>query len=309
MPNFPKNQNFKEHADRAVFLHGFNTKVDDWRKYREQCYQDLRNKYKVYITRFDIGKYSESAYVHLKSVDDVEKLKKVNKYRDPKSKEMLARIKLGGTNIIVYPYKKDRNPNSKRSSRTGSVCSTDSSMIGSVSTDVSSTSTARSSICRTRNEDTTTTDASISVADSQWSQYENTEDESEEIELERQITVVERVTNENETSRQIETDESNELILPYLENAANVFDEEKFQADLRLYLPDIFWQLEVRDNYIKILRSVYGDSKEQFLRTVIQYSTELSLLHDQLKHQQRMMQMQQLVQSIMSEGPHYENQV
>jgi len=299
MPTFPKNHNFKEQADRAVFLYGFNTEVSDWRIYREQCYQDLRNKYKVYISRFDIGRYSESAYVHLKNVEDVEKLKKVNNYRDPKSKEMLARIKLGGSNIIVYPYRKDRNPNSKRTSRNSSVCSLDSSIV------IGSTS---SSTHRTRNEDTRCTETSSSVADSQWSSSVTTDDDDEGGSLDRQNTVVERVKNEPSrqiTVKAVENEENNELILPELKKSATIFDENKFQSDLKLYLPDIFWQLDVRETYIKILRTVYGNSKEQFLRTVIQYSTELSYLHDQLKNQQRILQIQQLVQTILSDRSQY----
>lgn len=124
MPTFPQNKNFRERADCAVFLHGFNVNVNNWDTYREQCYQELKNRYKVYISKFDIGRYSESAYVHLKSPHDVQKLRNMDPYEDPKTGEMLSRLKLGGGNIIVYPYCKDRNPNAKvTKERAASVCS------------------------------------------------------------------------------------------------------------------------------------------------------------------------------------------
>lgn len=108
MPQYKSNPNFRENKDCAVFLHGFNTKVPNWDKYREQCYQDLKNRYNVYVKKFDIGKRSESAYVHLKEPAMAERLKSEDKYLDPKTNEHHARIRLAGTQIIVYPYIRDR---------------------------------------------------------------------------------------------------------------------------------------------------------------------------------------------------------
>lgn len=111
MPHFRQDKGFRERPEQAVFLYGFNTnpKHFSWDQYREQCYQDLKNKYKVYITKFDIGRQKEFGYLHLKSKEMADKLKSINNYKDPQTGEMMSRVKLAGTNIVVYPYLKDRN--------------------------------------------------------------------------------------------------------------------------------------------------------------------------------------------------------
>lgn len=110
MPVYKKRENFVPIADRAVFLYGFNKKHKEWEAYREQCYQDLRKHYGVYIVKFDIGKNSDSAYVHLRNKDQADKLKGIGNYSDPKTGEKMSRLRLGGSNIVVYPYIADRNP-------------------------------------------------------------------------------------------------------------------------------------------------------------------------------------------------------
>lgn len=122
MPQHKQSKNFQEDPEAAVFLFGFNKNIGGslrkprhpkekdfaWDQYRERCYQDLKRE-GVYVRRFDIGKRSEFAYVHLGSRDEAEKLKNIGNYVDPISGERMSRLRLGNTNVVVYPYIRDRN--------------------------------------------------------------------------------------------------------------------------------------------------------------------------------------------------------
>jgi len=100
-----KNHDFREDPAKAVFLFGFDTKTKmDWAAYREQCYQDLKRKYDVYIVRFDIGYRKEEAFLHVRTPDQANRLRSINNYRDTKTGEPLSRLRLCNTNIVVYPY-------------------------------------------------------------------------------------------------------------------------------------------------------------------------------------------------------------
>jgi len=110
MPHYRQDRNFHERPDQAVFLYGFKKPNSmTWDNYREACYQDLKNKYKVYIVKFDIGVNNEFAYLHLKTREMAEKLKNYKNYTDPNSGEQMSRLRLCSSNVVVYPYMKDRN--------------------------------------------------------------------------------------------------------------------------------------------------------------------------------------------------------
>merc|ERR1711976_939804 len=80
--------------------------------------------------------------------------------------------------------------------------------------------------------------------------------------------------------------------------------EKRFQNELKHNLPDVFWQLEVKENYISTLRNVYRNSKSEFLQTIIQYSKELNELHERIlqKHQQEQLLAQQMAQQVYNQA-------
>lgn len=461
MPNFPQNKNFRERPECAVFLHGFNTNVSNWDTYREQCYQELKNKYRVYISKFDIGRFSESAYVHLKSPQDVQKLRDIDKYKDPKTGEMISRIKLAGGNVIVYPYCKNRNPNAKErgrkdKERSESVSSyrSDRSSVRSGRSRASNQSSSNnawnnnrnssnnnnnyrrsnnrnisrdSSIASNRSSPISVNDAISSRRSHNQSSYSSqvvtdwseTEDNDYDENYNsnnnsplRQNTITEKIQNltlsENsqqniievkpvdssitvkasesvvelnreDTVRPVHTQETvvpgssqdnkneeDDLIIPNLSDAASVHSdyllpehdqqeilneetnnynnnninftnyqstsrsraasiaaqsgycteneedleddeitfEKRFQNELKHNLPDVFWQLDVKENYISTLRNVYRNSKSEFLQTIIQYSKELNELHERIlqKHQQEQLLAQQMAQQVYNQA-------
>jgi len=92
-----KKQPFIEDPKKAVFLTGFNASIKgDWVPYREQCYQAINKKYKVYIVKFDLPSYSENAYLHCKT--------------EKQAKNLLKRkvLKIAGGNIIAYEYESEK---------------------------------------------------------------------------------------------------------------------------------------------------------------------------------------------------------
>jgi len=87
---------FIEDPRKAVFLTGFNKNhKGNWRPYREACYQKLKNL-GVYIVKFDLPSYTDSAYLHCRTEQGAEKLLK-KKF-----------IFVHGHKILIYNYKTDK---------------------------------------------------------------------------------------------------------------------------------------------------------------------------------------------------------
>lgn len=105
---------FNEDPAKAVFLSGFNTACmeateqneEKWAKYRNDVYQELKEKYNVYIRKFDLPKFKKSGYVHLKNKEQADFLlsQKEDGLSNHKEEGKRGTIKLNNEIIVVYPY-------------------------------------------------------------------------------------------------------------------------------------------------------------------------------------------------------------
>lgn len=87
---------FIENPQKAVFLTGFNKRhKGNWRQYREACYQKFKNL-GVYIVKFDLPSYTDSAYLHCRTEQGATKLL------------MKKFIYVNDDKILIYKYKTDK---------------------------------------------------------------------------------------------------------------------------------------------------------------------------------------------------------
>jgi len=101
---------FVEDPEKAVFLKGFKTNlsIHQAKEYREECYQRINKGYKVYIVKFDLPVNSADAFLHLKSVDDAQRLLGLNNTLIDENGEEVPYMMIEGDKIMVKTYKKTR---------------------------------------------------------------------------------------------------------------------------------------------------------------------------------------------------------
>lgn len=101
---------FIEDPEKAVFLKGFQTDLPRYqaKEYRERCYQRINKGYNVYIVKFDLPVNSADAFLHLKSVEDAQRLMGLKQTLIDENGEQVPYMTIEGDKIMVKTYKKTR---------------------------------------------------------------------------------------------------------------------------------------------------------------------------------------------------------
>lgn len=109
---------FVEDPECAVFLSGFRTDIhpSQARDYREEIYQHIHKKYKVYIRKLDLPVRSKVAYLHLKNKQEANKLMNLDDFVWDQGKKVPTMC-LANDEIKVYAYKRRESGNNTRDTR------------------------------------------------------------------------------------------------------------------------------------------------------------------------------------------------